>query len=381
VDGVVARRTDLLVVGGGVFGLSTAWEAAKRGRTVRLVDRSVFPTPDGASIGPSRKLRSTYPNPGYTRLVLEAIPAWRELEQASGEEILLSLGNVAYSVSDDHPTLDAFMAAGEAAGSRIERLGRDELRRRFPTFRLARSATFEPDAGLLRATAGTGAIRSQAIAAGVEVLEGVGVEQLDLEGETPAVVLADGRRYEGTEVVVAAGVWTWQLVPALRPVITMKCQGLAYLPEVPDTFDDTAFPPFSEVETTFYGFPRVGDSAMKIGWHPYGEVTDDPESPRDTASQPFVDAIRGFLGEHFGLDVPDEAIDRATCLYDITPAGDPVIDRLPGRPDVLVATGGSGHCYKFGPVMGRVIMDRLDGTPGGRWLDIFRWPDAAVVAA
>jgi glycine/D-amino acid oxidase-like deaminating enzyme len=157
----------------------------------------------------------------------------------------------------------------------------------------------------------------------------------------------------------------------------MKRQGLAYLTQTPDWFDASGFPPFSEVETTFYGFPRVGDSAIKIGWHPYGEVTDDPESPRDTASQPFVDAIRRFLHDHFGLDIADETIDRATCLYDITPSTDPVIDRLPGHPEVLVATGGSGHCYKFGPVMGRVIMDRLDDVTDGRWLPIFGWPPEA----
>jgi len=370
----MAWHPDLIVVGGGIFGMSAAWEAAKRGRSVTVVDRSVYPSPDSASVGPSRKLRSTYPNPGYTRLVLEAIEAWHGLERDTGETILLPLGNVAYSISDDHPTLDAYVRSSEAAGGHIQRLGREEVQRRFPAFRLARAATFEPEAGLLRATVGTGAIRAMATASGVRVLEGVGVGMLDLDGRNPAVVLADGRRLEAEQLVIAAGVWTRQLIPSLGPVITLKRQGLAYLTRTPVWFDASGFPPFSEVGAMFYGFPRVGESAIKIGWHPYGEVTDDPESPRDTASQRFVDAIRVFLRDHFGLDIADETIDRATCLYDVTPSTDPVIDRLPGRPDVLVAAGGSGHCYKFGPVMGRVIMDRLDDVPDGHWLPIFTWP-------
>jgi sarcosine oxidase len=341
------------------------------------VYRSTIPAHDGASVGPSRKIGSFYPDPGYTRLVLEAFEAWRDLERATGQTILLPLGNLAYSVSDDHPTLDAFVRSGEAVGANVQQLGRDELRRRFPAFRRARFAIYEPDAGMLRATAGTAALRSMAIAAGVEIHEGVRVERLDLEGVPPAVVLADGRRFKAPQLVVAAGVWSSQLVPELASHVTLKRQGLAYLAATPGWFDPSGFPPFSEVADTFafYGFPRVGEAPMKIGWHPYGEITDDPESPRGTASQPFVDGVRWFLHDHFGLDVADQAIDRATCLYDVTVSTDPMIDRLPGRTDVLVATGGSGHCYKFGPVMGRVVMDRLDDVRDGHWLPIFEWPD------
>ena len=101
---------------------------------------------------------------------------------------------------------------------------------------------------------------------------------------------------------------------------------------------------------------------MKIGWHQYGEVTDDADTPRDEASATFLAGVRGFLDEHLGLELAPDAIEGVTCLYDLTPTTDFVVDRLPGHPAVLVATGGSGHAFKFGPVLGRIAMDRLDGT-------------------
>ena len=69
---------DLLVVGGGAFGLGTAAEAARRGRRVAVVERGPLPNPVAASYGPSRKIRSTYTEPHYAYLAREAMTAWRQ---------------------------------------------------------------------------------------------------------------------------------------------------------------------------------------------------------------------------------------------------------------------------------------------------------------
>ena len=82
VDGLVADRTDLVVVGGGVFGLSTAWEAAKRGRD-RAARRPVR-VPDARRRLDRAVAQAALhvPQPGlHARWSLEAIAAWRELER------------------------------------------------------------------------------------------------------------------------------------------------------------------------------------------------------------------------------------------------------------------------------------------------------------
>src|SRR6266508_5689493 len=89
---------DLIVVGGGVFGLSTALEAGRRRRRTLVVDRRVVPNPMAASFGPSRKIRSTYLDAHYTRLALEAMAAWRQIEVETGAELYVADGNL--SVSD-----------------------------------------------------------------------------------------------------------------------------------------------------------------------------------------------------------------------------------------------------------------------------------------
>lgn len=374
------RADDLIIVGAGVFGLGTALEAARRGYAVTVIDRGPIPHPAAASNGPSRKLRSTYLDEAYSRLVIEAVAAWDEITAATGQVCLERLGNLVYTVEDGHPTLDAFQAASERAGGRIERLDRADLRRRFPTFRLARAAIFEADGGVLRATTATRAIGTLAVAAGARIDLGGPVVQIERGGAAPTVVLADGRRLTAPRIVVAAGAWTTRLVPELRGLVTLKRQGLAYLPDLPATFDDTVFPPFSELETVFYGFPRLGGDPVKIGWHLYGVPTDDPDTDRHTAPQPFVDGVVTFLRDHFGLTIDQARMGKATCLYEMTATTDFIIDEVPGDPSIVVATGSSGHGFKFGSIIGRVVMDRLDG-PSGRWLPSMAWGNAVASAA
>lgn len=377
-----ARNDDLIIVGAGVFGLGTALEATRRGYAVTVVDRGPIPHPAAASNGPSRKLRSTYLDPAYSSLVIDAMTAWDDIAAATGQVCFERRGNLVYTVNDHHPTLDAFQAASERAGGRIERLNRAELRRRFPTFRLARAANFEADGGVVRATTATRAIATLAERAGARIDLGGPVLRIDRDGTQPAVVLADGRRLTAPRLVVAAGAWTTRLVPELRGLVTLKRQGLAYLPELPASFDDTGFPPFSELETVFYGFPRMGTDPVKIGWHPYGETTDDPDVDRDSAPQPFIDGVVRFLREHFGLDVDQSRMVNASCLYEMTTTTDFIIDAVPGDSSVFVATGSSGHGFKFGSIIGRVVMDRVEGAgASGRWLPTMAWSHAVEATA
>lgn len=48
--------------------------------------------------------------------------------------------------------------------------------------------------------------------------------------------------------------------------------------------------------------------------------------------------------------------------YTDSPDGDWVIGPHPSAPNVVLATAGSGHAYKFLPVIGRLVADRLDGS-------------------
>src|SRR3954452_24696232 len=113
-------RYDLLVVGGGVFGLGTALEAARRGLRVVVVERGPLPNPVAASYGPSRKIRSTYTEPHYATLARAAMTSWREIERETGADLYLAVGNLSYTVLESQPHLDALEAVCRNIGAPVE---------------------------------------------------------------------------------------------------------------------------------------------------------------------------------------------------------------------------------------------------------------------
>ena len=79
----MTTKTDhILIVGAGVFGLSTALHLFQRGwENITIYDRSsVLPAPDAASTDINKVVRSSYTDPVYTLLTLEAIAAWKKAE-------------------------------------------------------------------------------------------------------------------------------------------------------------------------------------------------------------------------------------------------------------------------------------------------------------
>src|ERR1700675_3455872 len=143
---------DLIVVGGGVFGLSTALEAGRRRRQTLVVDRRDVPNPIAASYGRSRKIRSTYLDPHYTRLALEAMAGWRRIEAETDTELYLAVGNLNVSDGEADAHLETLEANARRGGAKVRWLDAGDLRREFPQFRRGRRGLLEEEAGSLRAT-------------------------------------------------------------------------------------------------------------------------------------------------------------------------------------------------------------------------------------
>jgi len=366
-------RFDLLVVGGGVFGLGTAAEAAARGRRVAVIERGPLPNPVAASYGPSRKIRSTYTEPHYAALARLAMTGWREVERQTGATLYLAVGNLGYTALDDQPHLDELETVCRQVGADIELLDRADMRARYPQFKLAKRALLERDAGFVRASACIEALRVLAERAGATILPERETVALDLDGPDVVVATAGGERFHGERAVLALGGWSKRLLPELSEVLTQTQQGIMYLSSAPEELRSPTLPAWGCSDDGFYGFPAWESDPFKIAQHVKTDPLDSPDFDRRTTPPGFVEATRAFLRDHFGLD-PDAAPVRAeSCMYNLSPTSDFLVDFHPDDARLLVATAGSGHGFKFGSVIGSVVMDRLDGVSGAYWNPIFAW--------
>ena len=103
----------------------------------------------------------------------------------------------------------------------------------------------------------------------------------------------------------------------------------------------------------------------------------DPDHDREYEDPVALAKLRNFLRAHMPELAAAEVTYSKTCTYAMTPDSDFVIDFIPGRENTIVATGFSGHGFKFGILIGRILSDlvvhgttrwdlsrfRLDRTP------------------
>ncbi|MDP8923694.1 MAG: FAD-dependent oxidoreductase [Chloroflexota bacterium] len=366
-------RHNLLVVGGGVFGLGTALAASRRGLMTVVVERGPIPNRVAASYGPSRKIRSTYTEPHYAALAREGMAAWRQVERETGAELFIPSGNLAYTALAEQPYLDELEGVARQIGAPIERLDGAQVRARFPQFKLARRGLLETDAGFLRASACVVALRTLAERAGAVVLPEREVTAVETEAAGVIVRTVSGEALRGERAVLALGGWSKRLLPELESTLVQTQQGIMYLAETPPEFRYPTFPAFSCPDEGFYGFPAWGTDAFKVAQHVHGEPVMTADFDRATTPPGFVDGTRAFLRAHLGLDQASLPTRAESCMYNLSPSSDFLLDFHPRDRRIFVVTGGSGHGFKFGSVIGAVVLERLQGEPRRRWHPMFSW--------
>src|ERR687897_1511604 len=202
---------EVVIVGAGTFGASLAWWLARSGEDVTLVDQFEPGDPRASSGGETRLYRCAHgPDPEYTAMARRARSLWRELEDESGEEVLVECGMAWFAHREDgwEAASARTLAAQNIPVERLDIAGAAGL---YPSFRGDDLAfvLFEPEGGVLRAERSMKTLAAQAVAHGARIVRG----RATPEGAT--VVLEDSTRLEADVVVWACGPWLPKLFPDL----------------------------------------------------------------------------------------------------------------------------------------------------------------------
>ena len=362
--------TRIAIAGAGVFGLSAALELRRRGYAVTVVDPGPVPHPLAASNDISRMVRMDYAGDQlYSDLAAEAIAGWHEWNGRRGRPLYHETGFLVLTGRPMDPgtverqSYDLLTAAGWP----LERLDSAAIAARFPSWNAARyiDGYLNPRGGWAEAGETVSFMVAEAAAAGIEIRAGFRAAAIIVEaGRAAGLRSADGAEVRADAVIAAAGVWTPRLVPELAGLMSPVAQTLVYLrPGRPERFRPPHFPPWGAdiPRTGWYGFPANAEGVVKLANHGPGQPV-DAYAPRDAAPE-VVDACRRFLSQ----SIPELAhapLDGSrACFYHDTWDGDFYIARHPEIEGLTIATGGSGHAFKFTPALGGIIADTLEGRP------------------
>lgn len=347
------------------MGSAAAMHLALRGRTL-LLERFEFLHAKGSSHGGSRIFRHAYDDAHHVKLAVAADAGWRVLESESRDKLLIRTGGIDI---DDAGSLDlkVIKSALEGAGRPAELLAGHDASVRFPAFGLneEHEVVYQPDAGIVAADRAVAAMQRRAAAEGAELHEREAVLRLEPQPDGVEVITQRGR-YSAGRVVVAAGGWLSKLVELAGVRLTVQQQQVVYLETGVDArrFSLSEMPVFIDRRGTaggeIYGLPTFElPHAIKVGDHrgvPAARNDIDPDAPRPGLDEEWAARTARFASGLFpGLS--GRVVASTTCLYTNTPDGRFIVDRLPEFPNVIVAGGGSGHAFKFGPVLGEAIAD------------------------
>lgn len=366
----MSEAADVVIVGAGAFGVTAAIELRARGATVRLTDPGPLPHPAASSTDISKAVRIDYgADRFYTALAERAVGRWRECNRRWGEEVYRETGFLLMSREPLAPGSyegDSWSLLRER-GHRLERMDPDALRRRFPAWRADDyvDGYYNPVGGWAASARAVSRWIEEAREAGVVVREGPPLARLLERGSrVTGVEFGDGTRASADHVLLATGAWTPTLLPELADSMSVVGQPvLLFRPAPSESLAPERFPVWGAdiSRTGWYGFPPDDDGVLKVANHGPGTPV-HPAAPRtvDPASEA---TFRRFLRGTFPGLADAERVGSRLCLYCDTPDGDFWIDRHPRREGLIVAAGGSGHAFKFAPVLGEIIADVLERKP------------------
>jgi glycine/D-amino acid oxidase-like deaminating enzyme len=371
----------VVVAGAGVFGASAALELARRGYAVDLLDPGPLPHPLAASTDISKVIRLDYgPDEDYLIAMEIALERWRRWNADWPEPLFHETGVAFLTTRPMEPggfEHDSYRLL-QAHGHELERLDPTLIRQRFPAWNAERygDGYYNRAGGYAESGKVVAQLLRLAQAAGVALHEGQTFERLLESGSRVGGVLTQaGARFEADHVVLALGSWTPHKLPWTAPLFRSPGMPVFHLrPADPELFRAERFPPFCAdiTNTGYYGFPLHPEAGIvKVANHGDGRQM-APESKERAVTQRETDQLRAFLADTFPTLADAEIVYTRVCLYCDTWDGHFWIAPDPDRPGLVMATGGSGHGFKFAPLLGEWIADALEGRANPH-LPKFRW--------
>ena len=373
------QRFDTIVVGLGATGSAAVCQLARKGKSVLGIDRYAPPHDRGSTHGDTRVTRLAIgEGEEYTPLALRSHELWRELEEQTGRTLLTTNGclivssRARNSVTHVEDFFATTLSAARRYGIAHEVLNAEQVRRRFPQFRLADDEIgyLERDGGFLHPEA---CIRAQLTVAkqhgaAIHTQEKVAGFEATAGGVT---VATDHGRYAADKLIVAAGPWLPELVGV------RLAQHFKVYRQVMFWFDvdgplDAFLPPRCPVfiwelqgrAQPIYGFPAVDGrgGGMKIATEQFDAATTPDAAVRTVSAEE-----ERLMYEHYVAPyvsgVSERCIKARCCLYTVTPDFAFVIDAHPDSERVILASPCSGHGFKHSAALGEALSELVsDGA-------------------
>jgi glycine/D-amino acid oxidase-like deaminating enzyme len=413
----IPESADVVIIGGGIVGVSTAWFLAQQGINVALCEKGhIAGEQSGRNWGWVRQqLRDTREMP----MIVESLRIWRTLAAEIGEDVGFHEHGVLVAARNDKEAQQYadWIAVSDEYGVETRFIEKDELKTLVRGATVAwRGALYTPGDGRAEPHKAAPAIARAAVRDGAAVLTACAVRGLETKGGKVSAVVTEHGVIRTSTVLCAAGAWTSMFCRALGVTVPqLKVRGTVARTAPADNvldgnFYDSAIAlrrredgGYTLAHGTILDHPitpstfrfafrflpalkmELGNLRLSIGrefveeWNTPTKWSLEAESPfektRVLNPAPSARALRGIrknLDRVFPQLAAVPIVESWAGMVETTPDVIPVIDRIESIPGLFVATGFSGHGFGIGPGAGKAIAGMVTGNDVGIPLDEFR---------
>ena len=387
-------KPHIAVIGAGAFGGWTALHLLERGAGVTLLDAWGPGNSRASSGGETRIMRGTYgPDQPYTEMAARALNLWAKYERRWKRQFLHRCGVLWMAAGRE----DAFECGSietlRAAKIKYQQLSAAQMRKRWPqiNFDGIEWGIFEPECGYLDARASCAAVVEGFVGAGGKYKQAAvlpahvgtaaspilsskarsGGGDLD-SGRLRSLSFSDGSHLKADGYVFACGPWLGRLFPkTVGNLVRATKQDVFFFGTPPGDkrLHDPNTPVWGDHRDHFYyGIPGSDRRGFKIADDTRGPDF-DPTNGERIVSPETLKRVREYIAFRFPALKHAPLIETRVCQYEQTPDSHFIIDRHPENANVWLVGGGSGHGFKHGPAVGKMMAELIlkDREPAATW--------------
>lgn len=357
----VPPAADVVIVGGGVMGTSTAFHLAEAGvRNIVVVERGDLGC--GSSGKPIGGVRAHFSDPLNIALGSRSLRAYQDFPHRPGADIRLDTVGYLFLLTTDEQAagFEESVRTQNGLGVPSRMVTPEEARRLCPyvTTEGLVAAVFSPTDGHARPGLVVRGYADAAARSGVVFATHTAVTGLGTSGDRVTAVHTDRGSIACATVVCTAGAWSRQVgdmagidLP-VRPVRRQLAVTRPLAPPAPRI-------PFT-IDFTSSAYFHNSDDGLLFG------LADPRERDGfDTTWTPdWLPLFRGAARRRAPALADMEIADGWAGLYEVTPDHNALIGRSGELSNFLYATGFSGHGFLQAPAVGEIVRDLyLDRTP------------------
>ncbi|WP_281987677.1 FAD-dependent oxidoreductase [Aquimarina aggregata] len=362
---------DIIIIGGGAMGLSTAAELSTSGKKTLVLEQFGFFNDKGSSAGLSRQFRVQYAQKYMAQLALDSIPYWDKLQKSTKDILIDKVGSLWFgdpSISSQEGGIQAAIDVMKELKIPFTELTAKEIEKDFPFKDLPKDyfGFFQEDGGIIDLGATLRTLFNIANSSkNIELKEYEKVTDIQSKNDGIITVSTANESFSTEKLIITPGAYINDILKhfGLSVNVDIWEMSSAYYKKTEDIKLPTWFV-FQEPQNTslFYGFPEVNwanPGYIRVAPDIPDAILKDPSQRSGKPSEKSLQLNSNWVKEHM-IGLNDQAEFTSTCLITLNNNNkELMIDTLPewvhNHKNIIVYTG--GWAAKFIPLLGKILAD------------------------